>query len=290
LYKRISKEFAMRTFVAGIALSTGLLAAVAFAQNPPNNTPGQQPGAAGQKQGEPAGQGQFPQGQAVGQAIPGQPAQPARVGQPSAVAQPGAVVQPGQPGQFTQTGRLQDGQSGSSDQQIAAVVHGEANNEIEISKWAESKCTNDECREFTQRMVRDHTPGCEEMKRLAGNLATHGQGQSGRAAAGGHQGQLDWVAIKHQIGEQCLASLKKELGQKQGAEFDKCFMGHQIAAHMKVIDELKVLRNYASSDLQQKLDKEVQGAEQHLQLAKQIEHKLKENPSERVSRRPDSNK
>src|SRR5947209_1237905 len=83
------------------------------------------------------------------------------------------------------------------------------NNEIEISKWAESKCTNDECREFAQRMVRDHTPGCEEMKQLAGNLATHGQGQSGRAAAGGHQGQLDWVAIKHQIGEQCLASLKK---------------------------------------------------------------------------------
>jgi hypothetical protein len=143
-------------------------------------------------------------------------------------------------------------------------------------------------------MVRDHTPGCQEMQRLAGNLATHGQGQQhqgqagGRAQAGG--GQLDWVAIKHQIGEQCLASVKKELGSKQGAEFDKCFMGQQIAAHMKVIDELKVLRNHVSSDLQQKLDKELQTAEQHLQLAKQIEHKLKENPSERVSRRPDSNK
>jgi len=40
----------MRTFVAGIALSLGLVAAIAFAQNPPNNTPGQQPGAAAQKQ------------------------------------------------------------------------------------------------------------------------------------------------------------------------------------------------------------------------------------------------
>ncbi len=137
-------------------------------------------------------------------------------------------------------------------------------------------------------MVRDHTPGCQEMQRLAGNLANHGQGQSGRAAAGG--GHLDWVAIHNQIGEQCLASVKKELGQKQGAQFDECFMGQQIGEHLKVIDELKVLRNYATGDLQQKLDNELQTAEQHLQLAKQLEHKLKENPSERVSRRPDSNK
>jgi len=141
-------------------------------------------------------------------------------------------------------------------------------------------------------MVRDHTPGCQEMQRLAGDLATHGQGQhagqAGRGTSG--DGQLDWIAIKHEIGQQCLASVKKELGSKQGAEFDKCFMGQQISAHMKVIDELKVLRNHVSSDLQQKLDKELQGAEQHLQLAKQIEHKLKENPSERVSRRPEGNK
>jgi len=195
--------------------------------------------------------------------------------------QPGAIAT-GQPAQLTQ------GQSGSSDQQIAACVHGACNNEIEIAKWAEAKCTNDECREFAQRMVRDHTPGCQEMQRLAGDLATRGQGQAGRPAASG--GPLDWVSIHHQIGEQCLASVKKELGAKQGADFDKCFMGQQIGEHLKVIDSLKVLRNYASSDLQQKLDKELQGAEQHLQLAKQIEQKLKDSPSERVSRRPDSNK
>jgi len=296
----------MRKLFAGVAVSVGLFVAVTLAQNPPNTTPGTQPGAAGQKQGEPAGQGQFPQGQA--QAIPGQPAQPARVGQPAVVTQPGAVtqpravtqpgvvtqpgavVQPGQPGRFTDTARAQ-GQSGSADQQVAACVHGECNNEIEIAKWAESKCTNDECREFAQRMVRDHTPGCQEMQRLAGDLATHGQGQQGRAAHSTTSGgQLDWIAIKHQIGEQCLASVKKELGSKQGADFDKCFMGQQISAHMKVIDELKVLRNHVSSDLQQKLDKELQGAEQHLQLAKQIEQKLKENPSERVTRRPEGSK
>jgi hypothetical protein len=67
-------------------------------------------------------------------------------------------------------------------------------------------------------------------------------------------------------------------------------MGQQIAAHMKVVDELKVLRNYASQDLQQSLDKELQTAQHHLQMAKQIEKQLKGSPSERVSRRQESNK
>ena len=68
-------------------------------------------------------------------------------------------------------------------------------------------------------------------------------------------------------------------------------MGQQIGAHIAVVDKLKVLRNYASSDFQQKLDKELQTAESHLQMAQQIEHKLKGESSERLSRRPnDSSK
>ena len=62
-------------------------------------------------------------------------------------------------------------------------------------------------------------------------------------------------------------------------------MGQQIGEHIAVIDKLKVLRNYASSDLRQKLDKELETAEGHLQTAQQIEKKLKGESSERLSRR-----
>jgi thymidine phosphorylase len=67
-------------------------------------------------------------------------------------------------------------------------------------------------------------------------------------------------------------------------------MGQQIGEHLKVVDALKVLRNYASPELRQTLDKELQLAQTHLQQAKQIEEQLQDRPSERVSRRPDSNK
>lgn len=183
--------------------------------------------------------------------------------------------------QNQRTGPAQGGQTQQADQQVAACVYGECSNEIEIAKWAESKLQTDEAREFAQRMVREHTPGCQQLQQKAGSLAN----DRGSTAAGGG---LDWVGIHKQIGEQCLASVKKELGEKQGIEFDQCFIGQQMAAHMKMIDSLKVLRNQVSSDFQQSLDKELQLSQTHFQQAKQIAKQIKDRPSERVSRRPES--
>jgi putative membrane protein len=221
-----------------------------------------------------------------GQAQPNQPARPGQTVQPRQPAQPG--LQPAQPGQNTGQ-RVQAGQqTASADQEIAALVHGCASNEIEIAKFAESKAKSDDVREFAQMMVREHSPGAEEMKRLAGSLASD-SGQQGRPGAQG--GRLDWVSVHKQVGDQCVATTKKELSAKEGHEFDQCFIMQQIGAHLKTIDELKVLRNHASSELQQKLDKEMQIAQQHLEHAKKIEKSLDDDKSsERLTRRPDGNK
>jgi hypothetical protein len=125
------------------------------------------------------------------------------------------------------------------------------------------------------------------MQKLAGSLASSSQHHQGGQTAG-HQGQggrLDWLSIHQQIADQCLTTVKSELSKKSTQDFDECFMGQQIGEHIAVIDKLKVLRNYASNDLRQKLEKELQTAESHLQTALQIEHKLKGESSERLSRR-----
>jgi predicted outer membrane protein len=279
-----SRHFVRDTFSGVVAmrnLFTGFLAAlvglssVALAQNPPVAQP-RQPAVGGQRQ-------------------PGQPAiQP---GQPG-VVQPGV---PGQPGQPLLTG--QRTQQGTSDQQIAACICGAAHNEIEIAKFADSKLQTDEVREFAQRMVREHTPGCEAMKQKAGDLVANirtsrdeGEGAprrdattgaEPRPAAGTTGGQLDWVSIHQQIGEQCLANAKKELATQQGTDFDRTFIGMQCMAHLQMIDALKVLRNYASNDLRQNIDQELQLANTHLTQAKQIKEQLKDRSSDRLSRRPE---
>src|SRR5687768_3128958 len=60
--------------------------------------------------------------------------------------------------------------SGSADQQVAALIHGSAHNEIELAKFALSKLQDPQARQFAERMIREHTPGCEAMKSIAGNL------------------------------------------------------------------------------------------------------------------------
>jgi hypothetical protein len=150
-------------------------------------------------------------------------------------------------------------------------------------------------------MVREHTPGCEAMKRLAGNLAagdhaTGGQqpAQPGTAvrpgseavARGGAGGTLDWLSFHKQLGEQCLESTKRELTAHSGADFDKAFIHQQCVAHTQSIDSLEVALHHASGELKQNIEKALQMAKGHLQEAKQIKEQMKDQPAERVTRKP----
>jgi len=96
-------------------------------------------------------------------------------------------------------------------------------------------------------------------------------------AAGRHA--FNWVTVHKEIGDQCLQSAKKELGSKEGHEFDQCYMGMQIAGHMKMIDELKVYKNYATGQLQQDIEESLDTTEHHLKEAKKIMDELKDKDS-----------
>jgi len=260
----------MRKVFGGLVIVLGLVS-VCLAQD---NNAAARAGAGGQGTTGQVGQGQTTQG-VQGQGEQGQSGQ--------SQARQGQAGQFGQQGQANQFGQNQQGQQGQhgqhSDQEIAACISCECSNEIAISKLAEQKATSDEVKQFAQMMIRDHSPGCQEMHQLAGQLLN--QGQQNRGEQGG---RLDWVSIKKQIADQCLSSTKEELSNKSSHEFDHCYMGQQIVAHMKVIDELKVLRNYASNDLRQKIDKELETAQHHLKLAKDIEHKTEQaSSSQRLS-------
>ena len=127
-------------------------------------------------------------------------------------------------------------------------------------------------------------PGADDPSRPALPPAGRTDGFAGARPAGG---QLDWAAIHRELGKQCLNSTKQEFGRHQGKDFDKAYIGQQLAAHMKMVDELKVLKQHATSQLQQQIDKSLQVAQGHLQEARQVMEQIKDTPSERVSRRPE---
>jgi predicted outer membrane protein len=87
---------------------------------------------------------------------------------------------------------------------------------------------------------------------------------------------FSWVAIHHEMGEQCLESAKKELGNKEGHEFDQCYIGMQIGAHMHMLDALKVFKNHTTGELQQDIEESIDTTQAHLKEAKKIMEELKD--------------
>ncbi|HZL87101.1 MAG TPA: hypothetical protein VFB96_01885 [Pirellulaceae bacterium] len=271
-------------------------------------------------------------------------------------ARPGAQLDRAAPGERAPAERAPGAAQG--DQQIAALIYGCCRNHIEIATFAQDRLENPEAKQFAEKMVNDHTPGCDKMKELAGNLVSARAGDEierapapgaapaprrpagarpeggarveppadtpaeerreareerreerreavreaakgglevevqpgerpGFAVRTGAGGALNWVAIHQQLADQCLSTVKKELGSKKGTEFDQCYMGHEVMTHLITIDQLTVLKNHASPTLRADLDKSIQMAQGHLREAKQIMEQLKGEGSEpRVSRTP----
>jgi predicted outer membrane protein len=200
---------------------------------------------------------------------------------------------------------------------IAAIKWAECKNEIELAKFAQTKSQNEQVREFAAKMVKEHGEACKDLEKWGGGRAavsskaepaatekpaekTDGPGarlelQTKRGgvvgvdfnvAGSAHAtGAIDWVAIHRQMADKCLAAAKKELADKEGAEFDKCFIGMQLGAHQKTIIADEVFANYVSADAKEKLDKCREMATEHLNEAKNIMKSLEGKSPAEVSRR-----
>ena len=181
------------------------------------------------------------------------------------------------------------GQLSRADQEIAAVKLAFCRNEIELAKLASQKAQSDEVKQFAAQMVKEHSEGCAKLEKWAGSLASaapaRGAGAEVRIEPGTRPAvdvnlrgaavsPLNWVAIHQQMAEQCLSMSKQELGKKEGAEFDKCFIGMAIGGHQQAVVADKVFENYASPQFRSELEQCQNTATTHLNEAKQIMEKL----------------
>jgi ferritin-like metal-binding protein YciE len=60
------------------------------------------------------------------------------------------------------------------------------------------------------------------------------------------------------------------LASKDKAEFDRCFVGYQVGAHMQMLDTLKVFQRYASPQLAEAIHDASSKTQQHLQQAEKL--------------------
>lgn len=204
-----------------------------------------------------------------------------------------------------------------ADRILATCIMIANNNEIALAEHAQAKLQNPEAKQFAQMMIKDHgefgrklqkfsavTPGDGDGGRRAGDATGDGKstghtGQTGEKPAGERPagehptgrdaadasgmrhtaGVLDHAALAQELGRKHLESAKKMLDEKQGAEFDQCYIGMQIGAHACVLDELEVYANHASPELRAVFTEAQQTVRAHLDRAKQIGKDLMGKPA-----------
>jgi predicted outer membrane protein len=206
----------------------------------------------------------------------------------------------------TQPGRdLGRGQGG--DAQLVAWLAADNETEIALSKFATERAQNGEVKKFAQKMADAHSQFLQKLRGIAPIAATEpGSREPDRRATTQTDdpkrtqpktetaqtkpadettvrrsyldaGAVDLVRIKQEIAKECLATAKKELGEKSGAEFDMCYMGFQIGAHFAMVDTLKVMKNYASPELRRLVEDAHKTANEHLAQAKEIAKQLEKD-------------
>jgi hypothetical protein len=94
---------------------------------------------------------------------------------------------------------------------------------------------------------------------------------STQAVAGGASPRLDLFRAIHQ---QCLALTQREL-QEAGEDFDACYIGQQVGAHIGMLAKLQASEQYATGELRNFIQEATQTVEGHLQHAKELAKELK---------------
>jgi hypothetical protein len=114
-------------------------------------------------------------------------------------------------------------------------------------------------------------PNNQPANRNPQNPPVAGQSPPTRVDQQGTSAQaIDLAQVKQEIGRQCVETFKKELSQKKGKDFDKCYMGQQVGAHLHMGDTLMVMKDYASPQLRAVIEEGEKTAQEHLDHAKQI--------------------
>ncbi len=251
-------------FVPLALLAVGAMALTAYGQG--QTSPNQQPVLSGPIVAGKTQPGQIPSGQAQPGQVQTNQRQPYQANMPAT----------------TEQGRL--GQNGKQDVDLFMVpcLIDANNGEVALANIATQRAQSNEVKEFAQQMIKDHSSGAKQFEQLQANMKQQLRPQNPNstpvAAA--------LFEIRQEIDRQCLADAQRELEQLSGNDFDRCYTGMQVAAHMHLAAELTVLKNHATSpELKKALEDASQTVAQHLDHAKKIVKQLEQQTASTATTR-----
>jgi predicted outer membrane protein len=165
-------------------------------------------------------------------------------------------------------GSNERGATASVDHYIANCLLMKNRGEIEINEFAQGRAQKENVKEFAKQMVEDHRRLGEKLERLA---------QRERGSSDAAIGQL--LDIDRQITEKCGQMTRATLEEAPEGEFDKCFVGQQVGAHIGMLAALDVIADQTQGELQQTAEDAKATVKQHLEHAEQLMKELDSSDS-----------
>lgn len=114
--------------------------------------------------------------------------------------------------------------------------------------------------------------GAEEVATADESKDAHRDSPEGKDGVKGLEGTYyhRMSSLQEELAQQCRSTMEKELNAKSGQEFDECFVGMQIGAHMHMVDTLTVFERHVSGDLKEIVSSGLQTSQSHLDHAKSL--------------------
>ena len=193
-------------------------------------------------------------------------------------------------------------------QQIATCLALDNQEEVILAKFAQEKSKNKEVADFAKMIAEEHQSCLKKLSKFAPDASREGyltdhqsehsnsKNDSGLAAIGGSNPSstttpnrqntqnaptngtattgIDMMQLQREIAQQCIADSKKYLSAKDGGEFDKCFVGMQIAKHAAMHTKLVVLQRHTTDEMKQMVTEGIQATAKHLKAAEALMAKL----------------
>lgn len=147
--------------------------------------------------------------------------------------------------------------------------------QVMIARFAKDKATHDDVKSFASTLEKEHQSYYEELNEISSTDGSRGiSDKEGSKSEGQSAGNVDFVRLHQEISEQFLKDTKETLGQKEGVEFDKCFVGMQVAKHAAMHSTLTVFERHATGDLRglikEGLDKNARHSKAAVKLMEQL--------------------
>lgn len=155
---------------------------------------------------------------------------------------------------------------------LAAWILSANRMEVELARIAEQKATDPAVKAFAQKMVADHGALIAKLQAFAAQGGkTPAEAAAGRPSA---TGDFDVIGLVDELSTQHLQTVRAELEKKQGADFDRCYMGMALMGHLKANDVFTVFTKHATGDLQAALKEGQKTVQGHLQEARTLSEKF----------------